>query len=132
VLDPELLDSPSVDRSFLLRPGIGYIRVNGSIRRPRKQLKDAIEKLGGDKLKGLVLDLRDNPGGVVQPRWKRFVFLKPGQKILSVKGRSIEDQSVEVPKTALLYFPAGGFGERQVGQRVGDPDRRACRITIAR
>ena len=29
VLDPELLDSPSVDRQFLLQPGIGYIRVSG-------------------------------------------------------------------------------------------------------
>ena len=66
VLDPELLDAPSVDRAFMLQPGIGYIRVNGFDPQTAKQLKDAIEKLGGDKLKGLVLDLRDNPGGVVQ------------------------------------------------------------------
>ena len=107
VLDPELLDSPSVDREFLLQPGIGYIRVNGFDPQTAKQLKDAIEKLGGEKLKGLVLDLRDNPGGVVQAALEAAsYFLKPGQKILSVKGRSIEDQSVEVPKTATPYlFP---------------------------
>src|ERR1700733_7675414 len=107
VLDPELLDSPSVDRSFLLRPGIGYIRVNGFDPQTAKQLKDAIEKLGGEKLQGLVLDLRDNPGGVVQAAMEAAsYFLKPGQKILSVKGRSIQDQSVEVPKTATPYvFP---------------------------
>jgi carboxyl-terminal processing protease len=107
VLDPELLDSPSVDRSFLLQPGIGYIRVNGFDPQTAHQLKDAIEKLGGDKLKGLVLDLRDNPGGVVQAALESAsYFLKPGQKILSVKGRSIADQSVEVPKTATPYsFP---------------------------
>jgi carboxyl-terminal processing protease len=107
VLDPELLDSPSVDREFLLQPGIGYIRVNGFDPQTAKQLKDAIEKLGGEKLKGLVLDLRDNPGGVVQAALEAAsYFLKPGQKILSVKGRSIEDQSVEVPKTAAPYlFP---------------------------
>jgi carboxyl-terminal processing protease len=107
VLDPELLDAPSVDRAFPLQPGIGYIRVNGFDPQTAKQLKDAIEKLGGEKLKGLVLDLRDNPGGVVQAALEAAsYFLKPGQKILSVKGRSIEDQSVEVPKTANPYlFP---------------------------
>jgi carboxyl-terminal processing protease len=107
VLDPELLDSPSVDRAFLLQEGIGYIRVTGFDPQTAKQLKDAIEKLGGDKLKGLVLDLRDNPGGVVQAALESAsYFLKPGQKILSVKGRSIEDQSAEVPKTGTPYlFP---------------------------
>lgn len=107
VLDPELLDSPSVDRAFLLQSGIGYIRVTGFDPQTGKQLKDAIDKLGGDQLKGLVLDLRDNPGGVVQAALEAAAFfLKPGQKLLSVKGRSIEEQSVEVPKTATPYsFP---------------------------
>jgi carboxyl-terminal processing protease len=107
VLDPELLDSPSVDRAFLLKPGIGYIRVTGFDPQTGRQLKDAIEKLGGGKLKGLVLDLRDNPGGVVQAALEAAsYFLKPGQKVLSVKGRSIQEQSVEVPKTATPYdFP---------------------------
>ena len=107
VLDPELLDSPSVDRAYLLKPAIGYIRVNGFDPQTARQLKDAIEKLGGEKLKGLVLDLRDNPGGVVQTALEAAsYFLKPGQKLLSVKGRSIEEQTVDVPKTALPYaFP---------------------------
>jgi carboxyl-terminal processing protease len=107
VLDPELLDSPSVDRAYLLRPGIGYIRVTGFDPQTARQLKVAIESLGSDKLKGLVLDLRDNPGGVVQTALEAAsFFLQPGQKLLSVKGRSLEDQSVDVPKTAAPYdFP---------------------------
>src|SRR5271170_7314578 len=107
VLDPELLDSPSVDRAFLLQPGIGYIRVTGFDPQTAKQLKEAIENLGGDKLKALVLDLRDNPGGVVQTALEAAsFFLQPGQKLLSVKGRGIEDQAVDVPKTAAPYdFP---------------------------
>src|ERR1700685_1815906 len=107
VLDPELLDSPSVDRAFLLRPGIGYIRVNGFDPQTARQLKEAIESLGGDKLKALVLDLRDNPGGVVQTALEAAsFFLQPGQRLLSVKGRGIQDQTVDVPKTAMPYtFP---------------------------
>jgi len=107
VLDPELLDAPSVDRAFLLQPGIGYIRVNGFDPQTAKQLKDAIENLGGQELKGLVLDLRDNPGGVVQTALEAAsFFLQPGQKLLSVKGRGIQEQTVDVPKTASPYtFP---------------------------
>src|SRR5580700_3602097 len=107
VLDPELLDSPSVDRAFLLQKSIGYIRVNAFDPQTGHQLKEAIGKGGGDKLKGRVLDLRDNPGGVVQAAIEAAsFFLQPGQKVLSVKGRSIQEQSVEVPKTAVPYsFP---------------------------
>jgi carboxyl-terminal processing protease len=107
VLDPELLDSPSVDRAYPLQPGIGYVRVTGFDPQTARQLKDAIENLGGDKLKALVLDLRDNPGGVVQTALEAAsFFLQPGQKLLSVKGRGIEEQSVDVPKTATPYaFP---------------------------
>jgi carboxyl-terminal processing protease len=107
VLDPQLLDSPSVDRAYLLQPGIGYIRVNGFDPQTARQLKEAIENLGGAKLKALVLDLRDNPGGVVGTALEAAsFFLPPGQRLLSVKGRGIEDQSVDVPKTATPYiFP---------------------------
>ena len=104
VLDPELVDAPSVDRAFLLRPDLGYVRVNGFDPKTAKELKEAIEKLGGAKLRGLVLDLRDNPGGVVQSALEAAsFFLEPGQRILSVKGRSIEDQAVDTPKTATPY-----------------------------
>jgi carboxyl-terminal processing protease len=104
VLDPELVDSPSVDRAFFLRPGIGYVRVTGFDPQTAHQFKDAIEKLGGDQLKGLVIDLRNNPGGVVQAALESAsFFLKPGQRILSVKGRNVQDQNVDSPDTATPY-----------------------------
>jgi carboxyl-terminal processing protease len=107
VLDPALVDAPSVDRAFLVRPGVAYVRLNGFDPQTARQFKEAIEKLGGDKLKGLVLDLRDNGGGVVQTALESAsYFLKPGQKLLSIKGRSIAGQDVDVPKTATPYlFP---------------------------
>jgi carboxyl-terminal processing protease len=66
-----------------------------------------MEKLGGVKLKGLVLDFRNNPGGVVQSAMTLAAFfLKPGQRILTVKGRSVEGQDVDVPNTASPFtFP---------------------------
>src|SRR5215469_357225 len=104
VLDPELVDAPSVDRAYMLRANIGYVRVTGFDPQTAKQVTDAIEKVGGAKLGGLVLDLRDNGGGVVQAALEAAsYFLQPGQPILSVKGRSIEDQKVDVPKSATPY-----------------------------
>jgi carboxyl-terminal processing protease len=107
VLDPALVESPSVDRTFLLQADIGYVRVTSFDPQTAKQLKEAIESLGGDKLKGLVLDLRDNGGGVVQAALQAAsYFLKPGQRLLSVKGRSIQGQDVDAPPDAALYrFP---------------------------
>ena len=106
-LKPELVDAPSVDRAYFLKPDVGYIRVTGWDPKTGHQLKEAIEKLGGGKLKGLVLDLRNNPGGVVQAALEgAALFLKPGQTILSVKGRSVKDETADVPKLASPYsFP---------------------------
>jgi len=107
ILDPALVDAPSVDRAYMLKPNTGYVRVTGFDPQTPKQVKDAIEGLGGNRLKGLVLDLRDNPGGVVQSALAMAsYFLNAGQRILSVKGRSIESQNADAPKDSKPYtFP---------------------------
>jgi carboxyl-terminal processing protease len=100
-LTPALVDSPTVDRAFSLEPNTGYIRVTSWDPQTPQQLKEALNKLGGAKLKGLVLDLRDNPGGVVQAALAvASMFLKPGQRILTAKGRQGVVQSADVPKDA--------------------------------
>ncbi len=107
-LDPQLIDAPTVDRAFMLRPGIGYVRVASFDPQTAKLLKNAIEGLGGAKLKGLVLDLRNNTGGVVPAALEcASYFLKPGQQILTARGRSLKGrQEAEVPKNAVPYeFP---------------------------
>jgi carboxyl-terminal processing protease len=106
-LSPDLIDSPSVDRAFLLKPGIGYVRVASFEPKTGGLLKSSIESLGGRELKGLAIDLRNNPGGVVQAALEvAALFLKPGQSILSVRGRATEDDTVKVPEKAAPYtFP---------------------------
>src|SRR3984885_16171607 len=49
VLDPALVDAPSVDRAFLLQADIGYVRVNAFDPQTAKQFKEAIESMGGAK-----------------------------------------------------------------------------------
>lgn len=107
VLKPELMDSPSVDRTFMLTADVGYIRLTSFDAPTGKAVKEAVEKLGGEKLKGLVIDLRDNPGGVAEAALETAaLFLKPGQRVLSIRGRAKEAEDVDVPKDATPYeFP---------------------------
>src|SRR5215470_3307800 len=56
----------SVDLHFLIRPGIGYMHISGFNETTDKEVQDALDSFyqQGD-LKGLVLDLRQNPGGLL-------------------------------------------------------------------
>ena len=55
-------------RSRSLEPGYGYVRISQFQVRTGENLREAVDKLqadAGSDLKGLVLDLRNNPGGVL-------------------------------------------------------------------
>lgn len=106
-MTPEEMQAPSVDRAYKLEQGVGFIRVNGFESNTAVELQHAIEKLGGERLKGLILDLRDNPGGVLDTALQTAaLFLKPGMKILSASGRSAPGKPVTVPGDATPFaFP---------------------------
>ena len=91
VLVPEEMQSSTWIVRFFIGPGIGYIHATSfDENNTGKDLKDAIEKLGGNKMSGLVLDLRDNPGGVVTAALETAsLFLQPAQTIFTIRGRSV-------------------------------------------
>jgi carboxyl-terminal processing protease len=96
-----------VERVFELQPGVGYIRVSGFEEKTAQQIHEGIEKLGGRSLKGLVIDLRNNPGGLMTAALETAsFFLKPGQVILSAKGRNVAETIEKVPDDNKPYtFP---------------------------
>ena len=106
-LIPEDMQASSVERAFALQPGIAYLRVTSFDEKTGQQIRSAIEKLGGQDLKGLVLDLRNNPGGLMTAALETAsLFLKPGQMILSVKGRNVPEKIERVPTGNKPYtFP---------------------------
>jgi carboxyl-terminal processing protease len=106
-MSPALVDSPSVDRSFFLAPDVGYVHVTAFEDPTADLIRQVIEKLGGENLKSLVLDLRDNPGGSVEAAIRTAaLFLSPGQLIFSVKGRKTNNEELKVPDLARPYtFP---------------------------
>jgi carboxyl-terminal processing protease len=103
-LVPEEMQSPSVDRAFFIGAGIGYIRVTSFDEKTAQEVKAAIEKLGGDRLAGLVIDLRNNPGGVLTAAVQMVsLFLQPGMKIVTVRGRHVPETTKTVPTIATPY-----------------------------
>src|SRR5579864_4014889 len=80
----------SVDLHFMIRPGIGYMFVFGFTATTEKEVQDALDAFyqQGD-LKGLILDLRQNPGGLLNEGvGVADKFLHKGQLIVSHHGRS--------------------------------------------
>jgi len=83
-------------RNYLLDPEIGYVRISTFQSNTSKDLNVALEKLEtGRDLKGLILDLRNNPGGLLSQAIEvSDVFLDTGL-IVSTKGRN-SSQDMEV------------------------------------
>jgi C-terminal peptidase prc len=76
-------------KATVLKPGYGYIRVTNFRDNTTKDLITALEKLesGKTRLTGLILDLRNNPGGLLNQAIKvSDLFIENGI-ILSIKGR---------------------------------------------
>lgn len=106
LMSPQTMDAPTVERAFFLKPGVGYVRIGSFEEKTGKDLQAAIESLGGRKLKGLVLDLRNNPGGTFSSALESAaLFLPAGTRITSVRGRAKEEQSLDVPPAPAVGDP---------------------------
>ena len=76
-------------KAELLKPGYGYIWITNFRENTAGDLIEALNAMETDEtpMKGLVLDLRDNPGGILNQAIEvSDVFLETGE-ILSIKGR---------------------------------------------
>ncbi len=83
---------PSVDLKYEIRPGVGYIHLTQFQETTGQEVEDAINSFG--PLKGLVLDLRGNPGGLLSQAVDVCDhLLSKGQTIVSQRGRAYPDQN---------------------------------------
>src|ERR1700685_986456 len=79
----------SVDLDFEFRPGIGYIKLSGFNETTDTELAMALKDLDATKLDGIVLDLRGNPGGLLNEAVAvSDMFLDKNQLIVSHHGRA--------------------------------------------
>ncbi len=56
----------SVDKAFWVKPGIAYMRIQSFTETTGKEVEENLKELGEQNIKGLILDLRENPGGLLQ------------------------------------------------------------------
>jgi carboxyl-terminal processing protease len=77
---------------------IGYVRISGFSRDTAEDLKKALVDLQGQGLKGLVVDLRFNPGGLLTSAIDvSDLFVSEG-KIVSTSGRNVPERSWDAQK----------------------------------
>jgi carboxyl-terminal processing protease len=79
----------AVDLAFEIKPGIGYLKLSGFNETTDSELGDAMKQLNASSLDGLILDMRGNPGGLLNEAIAvGEMLLDKNQLIVSHRGRS--------------------------------------------
>jgi carboxyl-terminal processing protease len=87
VITRDIIKIESV-RSKMLEPGIGYVRISQFQEQSGPDLKKQLDELGKDGMKFLVLDLRNNPGGLLTAAVEVVEqFVPEGKMVVYVQGR---------------------------------------------
>ncbi len=123
----------SISNVLMIRPGVGYIRIKDFTSTTVRELDEAIDKLKGEGMQKLLLDLRGNPGGLLEAAvGVADHFLDKGQMIVYTKGRtpdSAQDyvapgkhQRLAVPVIILINRGSASASEIVAGS-MQDHDR---------
>lgn len=114
--------SPIYDE--MLDNGIGYVRIDNFSANTKKNFKKVLNELQESELKGLILDLRDNPGGLLTAGLDVASVLTPEGKLLTVQGRDGEEinayqslipSAVDVPLVVLINENSASASEIVTG-----------------
>ena len=83
----------SVDTAFWVKPGVAYMRIQSFTETTSKEVEDNLKALGEQNVQGLILDLRENPGGLLQEGVATAGhWLDRGQVVVSHRGRAYSDK----------------------------------------
>lgn len=85
----------AVAADYLLDGGIGYVALRMFSERSTDEVREAVDRMRAEGMRGLILDLRNNPGGLLdQGITVSDLFLEPGQVVAETRSR-VSDQNVE-------------------------------------
>ncbi len=122
----------SVEIAFLLKPGIGYICLTQFNETTDPEITAALRMLGANNLEGLILDMRGNPGGLLNEAVAvGDTFLEKNQLIVSYHGRSAQErrfyavrgnQGLNVPMVVVVNNNSASAAEIVAGA-IQDHDR---------
>lgn len=122
----------SVDASFMINNEIGYLRMSRFAATTYDEFMQGMNKLKGQGMKMLLLDLRGNPGGYLEQAFKiSSEFIPKGKKIVFTKSRTKEFEEVynssggsfsELPLVVLVNEGSASASEILAGA-IQDLDR---------
>lgn len=93
-----------VSDAFWLRPGIAYLKIDSFNENTSQEMMDQLDKLGEKNIQGLVLDLRENPGGLLNEGVAvASHFLRKNQLVVSHRGRSSAEKPYLVNRGSSKY-----------------------------
>ncbi|MBR1448653.1 MAG: S41 family peptidase [Prevotella sp.] len=88
----------SIDATYMLRPGIGYIRIGNFSATTYDEFMESMDKLKQQGMKDLVLDLQENGGGYLQAAADLAgEFLDAGDLIVYTEGRRVGRREYRAP-----------------------------------
>ena len=122
-MERAMVENPTVEYT-MLENKIGYISLSSFEEVSGDQFKKAVDSLEGEGMEGLVVDLRNNGGGVVNAAKAIADYLLPeGDAIVSFKGKGVPDSSfssedghqVDVPIVVLVNGQSASASEVLTG-----------------
>jgi carboxyl-terminal processing protease len=97
---------PAVPFATMLGDKVGYIPLQTFNENAAEEVEAAAAKLVNDGARGIVLDLRDNGGGIVdQSLAVSSLFLKRGQSIVNVRSRNAPEEVARASGDRLATQP---------------------------
>ena len=88
----EIIKVKSVPYSFQLDNGVGYIRISQFNENTTSELRSALDELETEGIKGLIIDLRFNPGGLLEQAVNTVnEFIGPNKLVVETRGRTRSD-----------------------------------------
>ena len=89
----DTIPRPTVPLAFMVKPGIGFIQISSFGETTADEFDEAVKKLNQAGLEGLVLDLRDNHGGLLTAGVHvAGQFLEEGALVVSHRGRASRER----------------------------------------
>lgn len=85
----DAVSQPSINEIYMIRPGVGYMAMRGGFNQTTaREFANGLRKLKAEGMQQLVIDLRDNGGGLVGQAFRvAETFLSEGQNVFTQKGR---------------------------------------------
>ncbi|WP_257658383.1 S41 family peptidase [Parapedobacter lycopersici] len=99
-----MIRQPNVSHISLLEGGVGYIKLDKFLEQSASEIENAVNNLQRQgSLNGLIIDLRDNGGGILQEAVKIVnLFVPPGELVVSQRGRnSVKNRSYRTMATPI-------------------------------